>query len=111
MSYFLYVSINFECIKGVDLANIKSQEKRIRQDAKLNEANSKVRSSVRTAQKKVNKALESKEEKNIAQLELDQKKFEKAIDSAARKGIVSKNSAARKKSRMAKKINAVKASA
>ena len=89
------------------MANIKSQKKRDRQNVKQNAANSQVRSSVRTAMKKVNKALESREEKNIEQIVLDQRKFEKTIDTAARKGIVHKKTAARKKSRMAKKINAL----
>ena len=89
------------------MANIESQKKRNRQTIKRNETNSRVRSSVRTAMKKVNKALESKEEKNIEQIKTDQKKFEKTIDTAARKGIVHKKTAARKKSRMAKKINAL----
>ena len=88
------------------MANIESQKKRNRQTIKRNETNSRVRSSVRTAMKKVNKALEpSKEEKNIEQIKANQKKFEKTIDTAARKGIIHKKTAARKKSRMAKKIN------
>jgi small subunit ribosomal protein S20 len=57
--------------------------------------------------KKINKALDSKEEKNVEQIKTDQRKFEKTIDTAARKGIVHKKTAARKKSRMAKKINAL----
>lgn len=87
------------------MANIESQKKRNRQNVKLNAANSQVRSSVRTAMKKVNKALDSKDEKNVEQITLNQRKFEKTIDTAARKGIIHKNTAARKKSRMAKKIN------
>lgn len=93
------------------MANIKSQKKRDRQNVKRNEANSKVRSSVRTAMKKVNRALESKEEKDLEKLTADQRNFEKVIDTAARKGIIPKNTAARKKSRMAKKINALKTTA
>lgn len=90
------------------MANIKSQKKRNRQNVKLNDAHSRVRSSVRTAMKKVNRALESKEEKDLDRIQTDQRNFEKLIDTAARKGIVTKNSAARKKSRMAKKINNLK---
>ena len=90
------------------MANIESQKKRNRQAVKLNAANSQVRSSIRTAGKRVNRALESREEKNVELIEKDLSNFAKVIDTAARKGIVHKKTAARKKSRMAKKVNALK---
>jgi small subunit ribosomal protein S20 len=89
------------------LANIESQKKRNRQNEKRRVVNSSAKSSVRTSYKRINKGLESREEKNIAQIVSDLKSFIKTIDTAARKGILHKKTAARKKSRMAKKVNAL----
>jgi len=87
------------------LANIKQQKKRNLQNERNRERNSRVKSSIRTANKKVLKALESKEKDSSTILEYF-KNFVKTIDTAARKGIVKKETAARKKSRLAKKVNA-----
>ncbi len=87
------------------LANIDSQKKRIRQDEKRKANNSHVRSTLRTASKKVLKAIESKEETSKDILVQYFNSYVKAIDTAARKGILHTNTAARKKSRLARKIN------
>jgi len=87
------------------VANIKSAKKRIKTSEKSKSANRQVKSSVRTAAKKVNSALDPKNENHGKLAEL-QKGYVKAIDSAAGKGVVKKKTAARKKSRLAKKINA-----
>jgi small subunit ribosomal protein S20 len=85
------------------LANIKSQIKRNRQNEALRLKNAQSKSSIRTASKNVIKAAESKstpdELKNIYL------KFVRIIDRAAGNRIVHKKTAARKKSRLAKRIN------
>jgi small subunit ribosomal protein S20 len=87
------------------LANTASQEKRIRQNEKQRSANSRVKSAIRTANKKVIKLTDSKDEKDIALIQKNYVEFVKLIDTASRKGIIHKNTTARKKSRLAKKIN------
>ncbi len=79
------------------MAHTSSQRKRIRQDNKRNEFNSSFRSSMRTAVKKAHNADEANavEALNFA--------FKK-IDKAAAKGLIHKNTAARKKSRLAKAV-------
>ena len=59
----------------------------------------------KTSAKKVIKAIESKEEKDLQKIDELFKDFVKRIDTASGKGIVHSNKAARHKSRMAKKIN------
>ncbi len=86
------------------MANIKSQMKRNAQNEKRRERNSMVKSSVRTSAKKLMKSIET--EKDTTKLELSYRTFTSIIDTAAKKGVVPKNAAARKKSRLAKKINA-----
>jgi small subunit ribosomal protein S20 len=86
------------------LANIKSAEKRNRQNEKRRQKNSKIKSSVRTAEKKVLKSLENNSNETAQVLF---KEFVKKIDTAAGKGIVHWKTAARKKSRLAKKVNSV----
>ncbi len=88
------------------MANIKSQKKRNRQNEKRRIKNVSVRSSIRTAGKKVIKLIESREEKNPELLQELLKNYVKSIDTAAGKGIVKKTTAARRKSRLAKKVNA-----
>lgn len=90
------------------MANIKSAEKRNKQNEKRRQRNVQVKSSVRTAAKKIIKSLSMKDSKS-EEIEKMQKDFVKTIDTAAQKGIVTKNAASRKKSRIAKKINALKA--
>lgn len=97
-------------IEGIDLANIKQQKKRNRQNEKRRVKNSQVKSSIRTAVKKVVKTLESKDTKDPVQIQELYAAFIKNIDTAAGKGIIKKNTAARKKSRLAKKVNAAVAS-
>ena len=79
-----------------------SAEKRQRQDEKRHLRNKGVKSSIRTAAKKVTTAVEKKDAE-AAKAALVAMISE--IDSAARKGIVKKNTAARKKSRMQKYVN------
>ena len=84
----------------------KSAEKRNRQSEKRRLQNKSEKTAIRTSAKKVLVAAEGKD-KVAAEAAL--KDMVKRIDTAARKGIVKKNAAARKKSRMQRLINALNA--
>jgi len=92
------------------LANIKQQKKRNLQNERNRARNSQVKSTIRTASKKIVKTIESKEGKDLNKIQEYFLNFTKTIDTAAGKGIIKKNTAARKKSRLAKKVNAAIAS-
>ena len=79
------------------MANIKSQKKRIKTNAKAYERNRAVRAELRTRSKAaVASGDTSSDEARMAI---------KRIDMAASKGIIHKNAAARKKSRLMKQIS------
>lgn len=79
-----------------------SAEKRQRQDEKRRLRNKSAKSSIRSAAKTVISAGQGKDK---AAAEAALREMIKRIDTAARKGIVKKNAAARKKSRMQKFVN------
>lgn len=83
-----------------------SAEKRHKQDEKRRIQNKQVKSSVRTAAKRVTVAAHAKD---AVLAESTLKDMIKQIDSAARKGIIKKNAAARKKSRMQRLVNVLNA--
>jgi small subunit ribosomal protein S20 len=83
-----------------------SAEKRHRQSEERRLRNKSVRSAVRTGAKKV---VILARKKDGAGAEAALKDMIKKIDTAARKGIIKKNAAARKKSRMQRFVNALKA--
>ena len=87
------------------MANIQSQIKRNKQNEKRRAKNARVKSSIRTASKKVEKAIATKESPEAMNKLFVS--FVKTIDTAAGAGIVHKKTAARKKSRIAKRINAL----
>ena len=80
------------------MANIKSQMKRNRQNEKLRLRNRAVRSEIRTRVKGAEAAAGTD-----AQVETLQAAIKK-IDKAAAKGVLHKNTAARQKSRLVKRI-------
>ena len=82
------------------MANIKSQKKRILTNAKAASRNKAVRSELKTRLKNAVSAIGT--ENAVAAGRLAQKK----LDKAATKGVIHKNAAARRKSRLAKKLNA-----
>lgn len=82
----------------------KSAEKRARQNEKRRIANKMEKSSIRTAAKQVTAAAVGKD-KAAAQAAL--LSMISQIDTAARKGVVKKNAAARKKSRMQRLVNSL----
>ncbi|MCI0635134.1 MAG: 30S ribosomal protein S20 [Actinobacteria bacterium] len=88
------------------MANIKSQIKRNRQNAKRNARNKAVRSSLKTATKKVDGAVADGDVDAATALARD---ASRAYDKAASKGILHKRTAARHKSRLAKTANSAAA--
>jgi len=83
-----------------------SAEKRHRQSEERRLRNKAVRSAVRTSAKKF-VVLAQKSERESAEAAL--REMIKKIDTAASKGIIKKNAAARKKSRMQRLFNTIKA--
>ena len=83
------------------MANIKSQIKRNRQTIVRTERNKAVRSELKTRTKNATVAATEGAE-NAAELV---RAAQKRIDSAASKGVIHKNAASRRKSRLAKKLN------
>jgi small subunit ribosomal protein S20 len=86
------------------VANIKSAEKRNRQNEKNRQKNIRVRKTVKSATKIVLTATGAKN-KDADTLKTALSSFMASVDSAVRKGVVHWKTAARKKSRMAKKAN------
>nr|WP_092068558.1 30S ribosomal protein S20 [Dendrosporobacter quercicolus]NSL47140.1 30S ribosomal protein S20 [Dendrosporobacter quercicolus DSM 1736]SDL77749.1 small subunit ribosomal protein S20 [Dendrosporobacter quercicolus] len=86
------------------MPNIKSSERSIKTDAERRAKNFAVRSSIRTATRKVTEAVGAG---NNADAKALLTKASSTIDKAAGKGVLHKNAAARKKSRLARKINAL----
>ncbi|MEA5091790.1 30S ribosomal protein S20 [bioreactor metagenome] len=87
------------------MPNIKSSIRSVKTDAERRAANGPVKATLRTASRKV-LAVAAEGNKEEAQASLVSASG--LLDKAARKGIVHKNAAARKKSRLAKKVNALK---
>ncbi|MDN7245813.1 30S ribosomal protein S20 [Planococcus shenhongbingii] len=81
------------------MPNIKSAIKRVRTNESKNAQNSHVRSTMRSAVRKADQALLSNEENASDTVKAAIKQVEKA----ASKGLIHKNTAARKKSRLMKK--------
>ena len=85
---------------------IASGRKRVRQDVKLNAANTALRSKFRTVVKNVQKAVTTGDKAKATEIF---KTAQTIIDSVADKGIFHKNKAARHKSRLSAKIKALAA--
>lgn len=88
------------------MANIKSQIKRNRQNEKRRVHNRVYRGTARTMVAKALVAIDSGVEETAAEATL---KAIRALDKAAGKGIIHKNNAARRKSRLMKKLSTVNA--
>jgi len=87
-----------------------SAEKRHRQSEERRLRNKSVKSAVRTSAKKFT-ALAHKSGRdtaNVGEAETALREMIKKIDTAAQKGIIKKNAAARKKSRMQRLFNSIK---
>jgi small subunit ribosomal protein S20 len=86
------------------VANIKSQIKRNRQNEARRERNKAVRSEMKTRVKNVVADAEAGDD-----TEESLRMAVKRIDTAAAKGVIHKNEAARRKSRLVRRINALEA--
>ena len=82
------------------MANIKSQKKRILTPAKATARNRATKSEVRTRLKTANETIGTADNAEALRLAV------KRLDMAAAKRVIHPNQAARKKSRLMKKINA-----
>lgn len=87
------------------MPNIKSAIKRTKIIEKKTMQNNMIKSSYKTAVKKFESALEAG---NIEEATTLFSEATKKIDQACTKGVIVKNTAARKKSKLAKKLNAAK---
>jgi len=83
------------------MANIKSQKKRILTNNKSHERNKAVRAEMKTRTKQATDSIGEDANDEDVRLAI------KRIDSAASKGVIHKNAAARKKSRLMKQVNSV----
>ncbi|MFM2070716.1 MAG: hypothetical protein RLZZ623_979 [Actinomycetota bacterium] len=83
------------------MANIKSQKKRILTNAKAADRNKAVKSELKTRSKNAVKTAGTPEADEALRIAV------KRLDMAAAKGVIHPNQAARRKSRLMKKINAV----
>jgi len=87
------------------MPNIKSAIKRVNVIEKKTQRNNMIKSGYRTAVKKFEQAIEAGNKEEATKLFSE---ATKKIDQACTKGVIVKNTAARKKSNMAKKLNAMK---
>jgi len=84
------------------VANIKSQIKRIRTNEKARQRNKAVKSELKTYVRKVREAIEAGDrETATAALEKAGRKLDKAVS----KGVIHRNQAANRKSKLARQVN------
>ena len=89
-----------------DMPNIKSAKKRVKVIEKKTLRNNMIKSGYKSAVKKFEQAVEAGNKEEATKLLASARK---KIDQACTKGVIVKNTAARKKSNLAKKLNAAKA--
>lgn len=88
------------------MPNIKSAIKRVKTTEKRNAQNNMIKSDMRTAVKKVEAAVVNSDATAATSTYVD---AARKLDKAASKGLIHKNAAARKKSRLMKKMNSLNA--
>ena len=88
------------------MPNIKSQEKRDKQNIKRSEKNQALKTRIKTMNKKFIKSVEGKK---MEEAGVNMDEYFKVLDKAAKSKVVHKNFAANKKSKAAKFINKAKA--
>ena len=88
------------------MPNIKSAIKRVSVIEKKTARNNMIKSGYKSAVKKFEQAVENK---NVEEATKLLSEATKKIDQACTKGVIVKNTAARKKSNLAKKLNAINA--
>ena len=90
------------------MANIKSAAKRARQTVKKQARNSYYRTTVRTYIKRARAQIDAME---LEDAEATVQSAIKSLDKAAQKGVIHRNNAARRKSRLVQAFNKAKAAA
>ncbi|MDX2065172.1 MAG: 30S ribosomal protein S20 [Fimbriimonadaceae bacterium] len=88
------------------MANLKSSKKDIRRNRKARERNSNAKTALKTYVKKVRVAV-SAGETNVDNVKVALATAIKALDKASQHGIIHKNQAARRKSRIARLANSL----
>ena len=88
------------------MPNIKSAKKRVKVIEKKTLRNNMIKSAYKTAVKKFEQAIEAG---NMEEAKTLFSEATKKIDQACTKGVLTKNTAARKKSNLSKKLNAANA--
>ncbi len=83
------------------MPNTKSASKAMRQSERRKEFNSKVKDQVKRNVKEVKRLIKTGDKEAAAEL---MKKAMSALDKAAKKNVIHKNTASRKKSRLAKSL-------
>lgn len=83
------------------MPNIRSAKKRMRQNVKRAERNQAFRSRARTAVRKARQLIERGDPSAVEAVQ----EATKALDKAASKGVIHKNNAARRKSRLMQALN------
>ncbi|MBI3223799.1 MAG: 30S ribosomal protein S20 [Mycolicibacterium cosmeticum] len=86
------------------MANIKSQEKRIKTNERARLRNQSVKSSLRTAVRGLRDAIETGDKGKAGELLVA---TSRKLDQAASKGVIHKNQAANKKSALALAVNSI----
>ncbi|HZS34087.1 MAG TPA: 30S ribosomal protein S20 [Methylomirabilota bacterium] len=86
------------------MANIKSAIKRIRQQEKRRVRNAAVRSTMRTAVRSTRAAIEAKQ---LDEARQTLARTIQLLDKAVTKGVLHRNAAARRKSRLTRQLNAL----
>ncbi len=81
------------------MPNTKSAEKAMRQSKRRHEFNLKIKSEVKQSLKEVRRLIKAGDKSKAAEL---MREAMSALDKAAKKGVIHKNNAARRKSRLAK---------
>lgn len=86
------------------MANIKSAKKRVITNEKKAERNQAVKSQVKTYIKKVDAAVAEGDKEKAAEALKD---ATRVVEKAATKGVIKKNNASNKVSKMAKRVNSI----
>jgi small subunit ribosomal protein S20 len=97
---FQYPQLSFR--RNQRVANIKSQEKRIRTNERARLRNQSVKSALRTAVRGLREAIDAGEKDKAAELLVA---TNRQLDKAASKGVIHKNQAANKKSALTQALN------
>ena len=106
-----YVNPFGSCLKkedycgGYPLANHKSAAKRARQSIRKTAVNNARKSTVKTVEKSLVKAIQAKDLKALPEL---LKKFTSSVMKAAKTGVIKKETASRKISRLSTRVSAAK---